>query len=257
MSQRLNYKIYGEEHSKTIIILHGVFGMLDNWHLAAKALSETHKVVTYDARNHGKSFHDNDCSYQAMSDDLLNLMEELNIENAFILAHSMGGKTAMLFADQHPQKVIKLIPVDIAPKAYHAGHLEYIQAFKSIDFSKIQSRKEADDAFLPYAPILGVRQFLLKNLEVNPSGGYQLKININAIENHYYDIIGGLNFQNVFNGETHFILGEKSGYLKESDKPYIEQHFPHSDYHTISKAGHWVHADNPEEFLQVVKAIID
>jgi len=104
---------------------------------------------------------------------------------------------------------------------------------------------------------LGVRQFLLKNLEVNPTGGYQLKININAIENHYYDIIGGLNFQNVFSGETHFILGEKSGYLKESDKPYIEKHFPNSQYHTISKAGHWVHADNPLEFLQVVKEIID
>lgn len=253
----LNTKIYGEQHHETVIILHGVFGMLDNWHLTAKALSETHRVITYDARNHGKSFHDADCSYQAMANDLLGLMNSLNINEAFILAHSMGGKTAMLFADQHPQKVKKLLVVDIAPKAYHAGHLEYIQAFKSIDFSKIQSRKEADDAFLPYAPIMGVRQFLLKNLEANSEGGYKLKINIEAIENHYYDIIGGLKFESVFNKETHFILGEKSGYLKESDKPFIEHHFPNAFYHTVSKAGHWVHADNPEEFLKVVKEIID
>ena len=104
---------------------------------------------------------------------------------------------------------------------------------------------------------MGVRQFLLKNLEANSEGGYKLKINIEAIENHYYDIIGGLKFENVFNKETHFILGEKSGYLKESDKPFIEHHFPNTFYHTVSKAGHWVHADNPEEFLKVVKEIID
>lgn len=252
----VHYKIYGAEHKKTIYILHGIFGMLDNWHNIANHLSLNYRIVTFDARNHGKSFHHEDASYQAMANDLKNLMINLNTPSATIIGHSMGGKTALLFADLYPEMVDNLILVDIAPKKYHPGHLEYFRAFKELDFSTIHSRREAEEAFLPFAPEMGVRQFLLKNLEANPNGGYQLKINLSAIENYYYEIIDALSFNNAFVKSTHFILGEKSGYLKETDKPYIEQYFPTATYHIVAHAGHWVHADNPSGFLSILNQIL-
>lgn len=252
----VNHKIYGAENSRPIYILHGIFGMLDNWHNIANHLANQYRVITFDARNHGKSFHNDDCSYAAMANDLKKLMESMNDTEADIIGHSMGGKTTLLFADMHPEMVKTLITVDIAPKQYHPGHLEYFRAFRELDFSQIHSRREAESAFLPFAPDMGVRQFLLKNLEADTNGGYKLKINLPAIENYYKEIIGGLEFKNAFIKSTHFILGEKSGYLKESDKPFIEQHFPTACYHTVSKAGHWVHADNPAGFLSIINQIL-
>ena len=252
----VNHKIYGAENSKPIYILHGIFGMLDNWHNIANHLSNQFRVIAFDARNHGKSFHNDDCSYEAMANDLKHLMECMHDQEAIIIGHSMGGKTSLLFADMYPEMVKTLIAVDIAPKQYHPGHLEYFRAFKELDFSQIHSRREAEIAFLPFAPDMGVRQFLLKNLEADSAGGYNLKINLTAIENYYDEIIGAIDFKNAFTKSTHFILGEKSGYLKESDKPFIEQHFPTSSYHTVSKAGHWVHADNPAEFLSIINQIL-
>jgi pimeloyl-ACP methyl ester carboxylesterase len=252
----VNHKIYGAENTKPIYILHGIFGMLDNWHNIANHLSNQFRVITFDARNHGKSFHNDDSSYVAMANDLKHLMECMHDQEAIIIGHSMGGKTALLFADMYPEMVKNLIAVDIAPKQYHPGHLEYFRAFRELDFSQIHSRKEAETAFLPFAPDMGVRQFLLKNLEADSAGGYKLKINLTAIENYYDEIIGAIDFKNAFTKSTHFILGEKSGYLKESDKPFIEQHFPTVSYHTVSKAGHWVHADNPAEFLSIINQIL-
>jgi pimeloyl-ACP methyl ester carboxylesterase len=191
-----------------------------------------------------------------MANDLKHLMECMHDQEAIIIGHSMGGKTALLFADMYPEMVKNLIAVDIAPKQYHPGHLEYFRAFRELDFSQIHSRKEDETAFLPFAPDMGVRQFLLKNLEADSAGGYKLKINLTAIENYYDEIIGAIDFKNAFTKSTHFILGEKSGYLKESDKPFIEQHFPTVSYHTVSKAGHWVHADNPAEFLSIINQIL-
>ena len=256
MNPIIHFKQYGNS-GKPIYILHGIFGMLDNWHNVANQLSTDYQVITCDARNHGKSFHDDDASFAAMALDLKNLMDYLGHASATVIGHSMGGKTAMLFADTYPEMVDMLICVDIAPKKYHPGHLDYFRAFKEIDFSTVNSRREAEESFLPFAPDMGVRQFLLKNLEANPQGGYKLKINIQAIEAHYAEIIDAIHFNNAFIKSTHFILGEKSGYLKEDDKPYIEQHFPTAMYHWVPNAGHWVHADNPTEFLRILREILN
>lgn len=252
----VHHKIYGESNPNPVYILHGIFGMLDNWHLIANALSTDYQVVTLDARNHGKSFHDNDASYQAMVQDIVNLMSHLNHSEITLLGHSMGGKTAMVFADMYPEKLKQLIIADIAPKKYFPGHLEYFKAFKDIDFTQINSRKEAESAFEIYAPQISVRQFLLKNLEPNSDGGYKLKINIQAIEDHYLEIIDKISLHKTFLKPVDFILGEKSGYLKEEDKEYVETHFPNVNYHLVEGAGHWVHADNPKQFLQILQDIL-
>ena len=256
MTNLVNYRVYGENNSHPIYILHGIFGMLDNWHLAAQKLSENYRVVTFDARNHGKSFHDADAGYSAMVQDLRDLMIHLDDKSGIIMGHSMGGKTAMAFADQFPEMVDQLIVVDIAPKRYVPGHLGYFKAFKEVPLRTLNSRKEAEDAFLPYAPEMGVRQFLLKNIEPLPGGGYATKSNLEAIENHYDEIIGELVFQHVFFKQVDFIGGSKSGYIKESDKDGILQHFPTSNFHVVDNAGHWVHAENLSGFLSCLMQIL-
>jgi pimeloyl-ACP methyl ester carboxylesterase len=256
MTSLVNYRIYGENHTHPIYILHGIFGMLDNWHLTAQKLAETHRVITYDARNHGKSFHDDDAGYLAMSDDLRNLMISLGDDKATIIGHSMGGKTAMVFADRYPEMIHQLIVVDIAPKRYVPGHLGYFKAFKEVPLHTLNSRKEAEEAFEPFAPEMGVRQFLLKNIEPIPGGGYATKSNLQALENHYDEIIGELQFNHVFLKQVDFIGGSKSGYIKEEDKDEIYKHFPTAQFHVVNNAGHWVHAENPHGFLDCLFSIL-
>lgn len=248
----LNHRVYGTG-SRAIYIMHGIFGMLDNWHYVAGILGETHTVVTSDARNHGKSFHTPDMGFDTMAEDLARLMDHLGHKEAVVIGHSMGGKTAMKFAEMFPQRVSHLVVVDIANKNYPPGHIPYFQAFKSIDFSSIASRAEAEAAFLPYAPDLGVRQFLLKNLEPAPGGGYRPKSNIPAIEAHYQKIIAATPLQcPAFLGNTLFVAGEKSGYIKPEDETDLLQYFPSAGFVTVPAAGHWVHADNPKSFIEVL-----
>ena len=256
MTNSVNYRVYGESNPHSIYILHGIFGMLDNWHLAAQKLSENHRVITFDARNHGKSFHHPDAGYSAMVEDLKNLMNLLGDRSAIIMGHSMGGKTAMAFAEKYPEMVQQLIVVDIAPKRYVAGHLGYFRAFKEVNLSALNSRKEAEEAFAPYAPEMSVRQFLLKNIEPIAGGGYTTKSNLEAIETHYEEIIGELEFDHVFLKQVDFIAGSKSGYIKEEDKDSILQHFPTSRFHVVQNAGHWVHAENPQGFLDCLNEVI-
>ncbi|MBL7812753.1 MAG: alpha/beta fold hydrolase [Bacteroidetes bacterium] len=251
----VHFRQYGTE-GPPLYILHGVFGMLDNWHYAAGILGRHHRVITFDARNHGRSFHHPDCSYEAMAADLCRLMEHLGDNEATILGHSMGGKTAMIFADLYPQRIQRLICVDIAPKRYPPGHADYFKAFETLPFHSMKSRREAEDAFLPFAPDMGVRQFLLKNLEPLPEGGYKPKLNLQALKTYYDEIIGELHFSSVLEKPSLWITGDKSAYVKEEDKPGIRNHFPLTQFIVIPQAGHWVHADNPPAFIAAVESFL-
>lgn len=248
----VHHKTYGEAHLPPLYIAHGVFGMLDNWHLIAQQLASQFFVITYDARNHGKSFHHENAGYQAMAEDLKLLIDHFKHDTIYLIGHSMGGKTAMKFVDLYPEKVEKLIVVDIAPKPYKASHLTFIQAFKEIPFERIANRKDADLAFSEYAKDLAIRQFLLKNIESTPEGGYKLKINIEAIENYYEEIIGGLSFSSIHPVPCSFIAGGNSQYIQEEDKSFILQYFPNARFISIPNAGHWVHAEQPEAFLNSI-----
>ncbi|MFZ9754596.1 MAG: alpha/beta fold hydrolase [Bacteroidia bacterium] len=254
--QILNHRVYGDPAAEPVYILHGVFGMLDNWHLFANQLAEHKRVITCDARNHGKSVHHADATYPAMAEDLFRLMDHLGDRTASILGHSMGGKTAMKAADLQPERINRLVVVDIAPKAYIPGHLRYFEAFKSIDFAQMGSRREADEAFTRYAPELSVRQFLLKNMEPLPEGGYRLKVNVSALEAHYPEIIGGMSFERIFDKPSLFVKGAKSAYIKSEDEAYILQHFPQAQFAAVEGAGHWVHAENPAGFYSCVEPFL-
>ena len=249
---KLFHKIYPNEYSKeTVFILHGLFGMLDNWHNMAKRLSEKYSVVTVDQRNHGKSPHSDEMSFELMAEDLASLMDHLHISKAHIIGHSMGGKTVMRFADIYPEKLDKVIIVDIAPRKYSPGHLAYFKAFHDIDFSVCQSRKDADDALSKIEKSIGVRQFLLKNLEKDVVG-YRLKFNLESIEKFYPQMIGALEFSWIITAPTLFLYGKKSGYISESDIVNIEEVFTESEFVGVDDAGHWVHAEKPAAFLESV-----
>jgi len=238
-----------------IVILHGLFGSSDNWLSIAKVLSETHKVYTIDQRNHGQSDHSDEFNYEVMAIDLKNFLEQHQIDNPIIIGHSMGGKVAMQFAVDHPEMLQKLIVVDIAPKSYPVHHDEILEGLCALPITELKSRGEANTMLEAYVPVMGTRQFLLKNL-ARTTDGFEWKINLPVIRDKINVIGQGLPAGTVFDKATLFINGKMSNYIKESDKALILQHFPSAELKTIDYAGHWVHAEQPEEFLSIVKKFI-
>ncbi len=249
----LFYREVGE--GKPIVILHGLFGSSDNWLSIAKVLSATHKVYSLDQRNHGQSPHDSEFSYDAMANDLKEFLIQHQIEKPIVIGHSMGGKVAMEFAVENQEMLEKLIIVDISPKSYPVHHDVILEGLESLPVATLKSRGEADKLLSKYVSEIGTRQFLLKNL-ARTSEGFAWKINLSVISNNIGIVGQGLEENTSFDKPTLFINGRNSGYIKENDAPLIYKHFPKAKLQTIDNAGHWVHAEQPEEFLRVVEEFI-
>lgn len=244
---KLNFKEIGE--GKPLLILHGLFGSSDNWVSIARVLSKSHKVFLIDQRNHGDSPHSTEFNYDVMAADLKEFVEDHSITNFDLIGHSLGGKTAMVFSNQHPELVDKLIIVDIAPKRYPVHHDSIIEGLKSIDLHKLQSRTEADNTLSKFVPLIGVRQFLLKNLKRN-SNGFEWKINLDAICKEIEEVGKELSATARFANPTLFIRGELSDYILENDMELIIAHFPNAKLATVKGASHWIHAEKPDAFLK-------
>lgn len=234
-----------------LIILHGLFGSSDNWLSIAKQLSEDYKVFSVDQRNHGNSPHDDLFDYPTMADDLYNFIQENKIHNPIIIGHSMGGKVAMQFAVNHPDMWDKLVVVDIAPKSYPVHHDKILEGLNSLKLGDLQSRGDADKQLAEYVPEIGVRQFLLKNIS-RDSTGFSWKINLPILTKNIEIIGAGLDGKLNSAKPVLFINGANSGYIKETDFGLIGEYFPEAVIHTVNNAGHWVHAEKPEEFMEVV-----
>jgi esterase len=245
----LNYKQFGQ--GEPIIILHGLFGMLDNWQTVARKLAENYTVFIIDQRNHGKSPHDPELDYPTMAEDLKYFMEQNWIYKAHLIGHSMGGKTVMQFALEYPDMVDKLIVVDIAPKKYEGGHQAIFEALFSLDLDKIQGRSHAETQLGEKIEETGIRQFLLKNLSRKKEGGYTWKMNLSAIFEHYEDILDAISGDGV-DMETLFIKGGNSKYIQEKDRDIIVDLFPNFTIQTVDNAGHWVHAEQPAILMDMV-----
>ena len=250
----LNYKLLGE--GEPLIILHGLFGSLDNWMTLGKKWAENRLVVLVDQRNHGNSFHADEFNYQVMANDLLNLMKHLKLEKAIILGHSMGGKTAMHFATEFPEKVEKLIVADIGPRYYPIHHQTILKAFYSVPVSELNSRNEADDIVSQLISDFGIRQFLLKNLS-RDKDGFSWKMNLDIIAKNIEEVGKALNQNASFSEPTLFVRGSKSDYILNKDVNLIHSIFTDSKVETIEGAGHWVHAEKPNEFYETVSTFID
>ena len=212
---KLNYKVLGA--GEPILILHGVFGSLDNWMTVGKILAENYKVFLLDLRNHGDSFHDEEFTYDAMVKDLVTFIKDEKIKDATILGHSMGGKVAMKFAVNHPDLFDRLIVVDISPRAYPSHHGTILEGLKSIDLKNTGSRKEADDQLSKSIKEKGVRQFLLKNLTRDEENNFKWKLNLPVIANAIENVGEGLEDQRVSDKPTLFIRGGNSDYIQNQD----------------------------------------
>lgn len=249
--QLLHSQVIGE--GKPLFILHGFLGMADNWRtMGLKFAAEGFQVHLIDQRNHGHSFHSQEFTYELMVQDLLAYAQAKNVEKPIILGHSMGGKTAMLYAVLHPNLLEKLIVVDIAPKFYPVHHQMIIDGLSSIDFEKIQTRKQADEQLSKYVLDAPTRQFLLKNLYWKTKEKLDFRFNLIALRQNLEEIGKGLPQETIFKGATLFLAGAKSNYIKENDRDLIYSHFPNAQIETVSRAGHWLHAENPEEFFTKV-----
>ncbi|WP_282043761.1 alpha/beta fold hydrolase [Winogradskyella flava] len=247
----LHSNIIGE--GKPFVILHGFLGMGDNWKTLAKEFSESHfEVHLVDQRNHGRSFHADEFDYEVMAEDLKLYCDAHNLIDIVLLGHSMGGKTAMLFAAKYPHLVSKLLVADISPRYYPVHHDAILEGLSSLSFSEIKSRGQADKTLSSYVHDIGTRMFLLKNLYWVEKGQLGLRINLPVLREHVSEVGEALPIHAFFEKDTLFLRGDKSEYIGESDEAIIQRHFPSSKIVTISNAGHWLHAENPKDFYHVV-----
>ncbi|MEQ9402358.1 MAG: alpha/beta fold hydrolase [Cyclobacteriaceae bacterium] len=247
---KLNYRILGNGHP--LVVLHGVFGSSDNWQTVGKVFAEEYKVFLVDQRNHGNSPHSDDFDYEVMADDIIELMNNEDLAKAHVLGHSMGGKVAMHLATRFPERIDKLIVVDIAPKYYPPHHQQIFEGFNSINLKTLKSRKDADDQMALVINSFGIRQFILKNLTRDEQGHFKWKLNVPAIEKAVDKVGQGLESEVAFSGKTLFIAGGKSDYILPADHEHIRLLFPEAQVETIKEAGHWVHAERPQELSEMV-----
>lgn len=248
---KLNYKLHGS--GSPFIILHGLFGMLDNWRTVARILEDKFQCILVDLRNHGKSPHSDEMNYKVMSEDIMELMNTLNLPSTILMGHSMGGKVAMQFAFDHPEKVEKLIIVDISPNQYPRHHDHVIDAIESIDPAKLQNRGEAENNFRRFIEDdEATIQFLLKNLDRRHHGGFNWKANMPVIIRQYDSLMEGIKSITTFDKPTLIIRGELSNSVRNEDWADFQNLFPESQLVTIQGAGHWVHADQPKAITETI-----
>lgn len=247
----LHSRIEGE--GIPMVIIHGFLGMSDNWKsLATQFALQGFQVHAIDLRNHGKSFHSGDFSYEVMVEDVKQYCNFHQLKNTIVLGHSMGGKVAMLLATTYPDLVAKLIVADIGPKYYPPHHQTILEGLNVIDFSVKPTRSEVEDKLSNYIKDFGTRQFLLKNLYWKTAEQLAFRFNLNVF-NEKIEIIGtALPFENHFSKPTLFLRGDKSDYIMDADFETIYHHFSNATINTVINAGHWLHAENPKDFYDYV-----
>ncbi len=251
----LHSNIIGE--GQPFVILHGFLGMSDNWKtLGLQFAEQNFQVHLIDQRNHGHSFHSEEFNYDVLVEDLKHYCDEHQLKNMLLLGHSMGGKTAMLFATKYPELVSKLLIADISPRFYPIHHDGILDGLSALNFDVIKSRGEADTILSSYVSDYGTRQFLLKNLYWKEKGKLALRMNLEVLKDEVAEIGEALPWQATFEKETLFLRGDRSEYIGVDDENIILRHFPKAEIITISNAGHWLHAENPKDFFDAVMAFL-
>ncbi|HPR60793.1 MAG TPA: alpha/beta fold hydrolase [Prolixibacteraceae bacterium] len=249
-----------------VVILHGLYGSSDNWLPIGRMLAEKFRVIMVDLRNHGASPHYNTHSYADMVTDLAWLLHELEIEKAHLLGHSMGGKLAIAFAADYPEKIQSLCVADIAPKNYlktpasaiqYDFHKRLLNTLYNVDISVLKNRGEIDRALADSIPETIVRQFILKNV-YRENGLFKWKINVEVLRQSLDHIISGVDADDyddripILNYPVLFIKGALSGYIGNDDIPIIKKMYPEAKIETIENASHLLHAEKPNEFQNIV-----
>lgn len=239
-------------HGPPLLILHGLLGSLDNWMPHAQMLATQFQVFLLDLRNHGRSPHADEFSYDLMAADLATFITEQRLGPVHLLGHSMGGKVAMRFAQLHPALTQKLIVADMAPREYPPRYAEILATMHALDLRQFQQRTEVDAALAAVAPDKNIRQFLLKNIGRDDAGRMRWKPNVPAIRANYHEVRAALPLEQTFTGPALFVRGGQSDYIRAADLELIQKLFPAAKFATIPGTGHWLHAEAPERFIQII-----
>lgn len=252
---KLYFKKIGE--GNPLIILHGLFGLGDNWAtLSRQYADQGYAVYLVDQRNHGRSPHDFEFSYDAMTGDLLELLGDEGISKADFIGHSMGGKTLMFFALQHSAFIRKMIVADIAPRYYAPHHQSVLSALHAVDVENISSRKEAEERLRLSLKDEGTIQFLLKNLYWKTETKLDWRFGLKEIEANIDEVGKALPSAPPILTPVLFLKGERSGYISREDEMEIQTRFSNVEIATVPSAGHWLHAENPKVFLEMTTAFL-
>jgi len=251
----LFFKTLGE--GKPLLVLHGLFGSGDNWLSLAKQWAVDYKVYLIDQRNHGHSPFANEMNYEAMSEDLYELFASEGLRDVFLLGHSMGGKTALRFAQKYDFLIEKMIVADMGIKQYKPHHEEIFKALLAVEVEKRTSRKEVEEELSSFNIDESTKQFLLKNLYWKITGKkLAWRFNLNVLSRLRNEVVIGLSEEKI-NVETLFLVGGNSGYVPTEDFESIREVVPNSKFEIVVGAGHWLHAEQPQIFVQKVKEFLD
>lgn len=252
----LNYKTFGE--GEPIVFLHGLFGMLDNWQTFGKRFAELgYMVYLIDQRDHGKSPRTDAFDYHILAEDLHHFLESNWLYDATIVGHSMGGKTLLQYLSQDDDYVSKAVVVDMGVKRYKGGHEIVFDALRSIDPSKATNRKSVYEHIKSYlGDDEGTIQFLMKNLKRVKEGGFEWKMNLPLLWDNYSKILDEVTFDSPVGTDTLFVRGGESKYVLDEDWAEIASHFTSAELVTVEGAGHWVHAQKPNELFEAILTFI-
>ncbi len=254
-------------HGSPFVILHGLYGASDNWISISRKLEERFTVFIPDLRNHGHSPHTTTHTYQDMADDLLQFFKDHQIGKAIVLGHSMGGKLAMMFAAEYPELVTSLIVADIAPKSYHSvekpfktvlQHEIILGLMEELNLVAVSSRKEIDHFLAEKLKDSTLRQFLIKNIHRNKEDYFEWKINVPVLKYALTSVTSDVASEwfadrsPILSYPVTFIRGLQSDYISNDDIPVIKDIYPEARVIDIAGAGHWLHAEQPEKFVEAV-----
>ena len=237
----------------TILILHGLFGMSDNWVSFAKKWSGSARVIVPDLRNHGRSPHSHIFGYYPMMDDIMELIDDLHLKNIKLLGHSMGGKLAMMLAVEYPDIFEQLCVADISPVDYPpTRHAEILDLMNSVDFDQFQGRGELEKYLMSVLNDSRLAAFIMKNIKLSDKGRLAWKLNLKSISENIADIFTFPVLTGTFDKKVLFLRGEYSDYILQDHQPAIKYYFPEAEIKVIHNAGHWLHVDNQAEFDNLI-----
>ena len=236
-----------------VMILPGLLGSTDNWRSIAQQLAMHYTVYLVDHRNHGRSFHSNVMTYEAMAADVSGLIARLGLKDTVLIGHSMGGKVAMQFAQTYPQLLSKLIVIDMAPRAYDMDRLaSLLRVLQQTPLQNAHSRAAIDQHLSQAIPDPLMRAHCMKNLRRNDDGRLIWSSNIPVLADSISHLEQAVDFQAPFENPTLFIKGAQSDYIQPPDHVLIQAIFPHYALEEIPGAGHWAHHDRPQAVMQVL-----
>ena len=241
-----------------VVILHGLFGLSDNWVTFGRSLAEDYAVFIPDLRNHGQSPHSRIFDFPSLVDDIYELQEQLSLPAITLVGHSLGGKTAMFYAMQNPERVNKLVVVDISLRRSppNRQHQVLLDAMLAVDFTTAASRSDVERQLAGRVSDPKLRQFLLKNVYWRDRHTLDWRLNLAAINDNLLSVFEGVTVPGAYNGPVLFIRGGKSDYILDSDIPLLKAKFPGAEVVTLEGASHWVHADAPGEFEALVRGFL-